>query len=389
MARFAPIIGFVVLTMIVALAAIFTFQDKISLSRIKPRTPFQAYTPPPPPEYGARGAWILWPSEPDLKAADVFYVHSTTYYKKRNWNGPITSLSADRGLRRAAAPNEAGPFMEIGAVYGPRYRQATLFSSFTHKYDGIAARQLAYKDVQVAFEHYLKTADPKRPLILVGYDQGALHTLGLLKDYFQTDTALRARLAAAYIIGQATPVSLFDEVLKSSSPCTTSEDIRCVISYIDLESRFENEIWRMRNRSMVWSENGGLKTVESEALLCVNPLSWTTTTDYIGPEHHLGAASATGLRLGTTPPAISKAIGARCIDGILVVDTPRQEFLRRGRLLGAKWRAKSFNLFYRDLTADAERRVHLVKEKLKEESRFLGPIEEAVDLNVSPVNKVP
>lgn len=388
MARLTPIIVLTLLAILGVVAAGVVFQDNITRFIIRPRTPFQISTPPKP-EYGARGAWAVWPSDPAEKAADVFYVHSTTYYKKRYWNGPITNYSADRGLQDKAAPNEAGPFMEIGAVYGPRYRQATLFSFFTQKYDGLAARRLAYKDVRTAFEHYLKSADPSRPLILVGYGQGGLHVLGLLKDYFQNDEALRARLAAAYVIGHATPEAMFDGVLSKLSPCNGPKNIRCVISYIDFESDFEDEMRRTRNRELAWTADGSLEPVKNEKLLCVNPLTWTRTTDYVGPENHKGAASATGLKLGDRPAAIPHAVGARCVDGILVVDRPRQKFLRRGKWFGAKWHVQPYNLFYRDLTLDAARRVRLLQARLEQEARILKPIEEPVDLKESPVNKVP
>ncbi|MFQ5562845.1 MAG: DUF3089 domain-containing protein [Parvularculaceae bacterium] len=391
MTRIAPLILLAVLFIATVLAAGVVFQDNIVRFFIKPRTPFQISTPPPRPEYGARGAWALWPSNPETKAADVFYVHSTTYYKKRYWNGPITNYSADRGLQHAAAPNEAGPFLELGAVYGPRYRQATLYAFFTHEYDGRAARKLAYNDVRTAFEHYLKHADPTRPIILAGYGQGGLHALRLLEEYFLTDETLKARLAAAYIIGHSTPASLFekDGLLEGFGPCAGPDDIGCALSYVDFEPGFEHEMWRKRNRALIWTRGGELESVRGKELLCVNPLSWTRTEDYVGPDHHKGAASATGLKLGDRPAPIAKAIGARCVNGILVVDRPRQEFLRRGRWIGAKWHVQPYNLFYRDLALDAERRVRLTAARMKQEARILKPIKEAVDLEDSPVNKVP
>lgn len=380
---------FLAVCLILAAGVALTFQDSITKFNLSPRTPYQTYTPPPPPAYDARGAWAVWPDDKDVGLADVFYVHSTTYSARRNWNAPLTADTADETLRRVAAPNQAGPFMPVGSVYGPRYRQATLFASFTYKYDGRAAYELAYRDVEQAFLYFLKERQPDRPIILVGYGQGGLHVLGLLQYHFAADKELRRHLAAAYVIGQSAPTRLFDGPLKTITPCASPEDVRCVVSYIDLEPGFDDEARRYRARALVWGAGKKLAVEDGAPPICVNPLVWTQTSDRAGPEHHLGAASATGLGLGETPPAIAKALSARCDNGILAVTPPRQTFLRRRHWFGDQWRPQDFNLFFHDLTADARRRTENLNLVLEEEALFLEPIDETVDVDASPVNKVP
>lgn len=376
--------------LVTAAAASIVFQDNIARLGLNPRSPFQTAPAPQPPEYGARGAWALWPDKDlDDASAEVFYVHSTTYYSARSWNAPIAEPKAEAILRRNAIPNEAGPFSGIGPIYAPRYRQATLFSFFTHKYDGVAAREFAYRDVRAAFIAYLAQADPAKPLILVGYGQGGLHVQRLLEEFFQTDKKLRGRLAVAYLLEQATPLDLFDGVLKETPPCRAPEETRCVISYIDYEPGFGGEMERARNRSMSWTADGRLKATVGRPLLCVNPLTWREGGGRADAESHDGAASATGLKFGETPPALAKAIGAECVDGVLVVDRPVQAFLRRPSWFGQKWRARSYNLFYFDLAADATRRVALTSSQMAEEARILEPIAESVELEDSPINMVP
>ena len=361
-------------------AAAVMFQDNITLFSLNPRTPFQTDTPPPPPAYGARGAWALWPDDLAAGEADVFYVHSTTYASRKRWNAPLTDNIADAALRRAAAPNEAGPFMRIGPVYGPRYRQATLFSSFTHKFDGLAARELAYKDVETAFLHFLAERPASRPFILVGYGQGGLHVLGLLQYHAASNDNLRRNLAAAYIIHQGVPVSIFDQALRAIPPCTSQTAVRCVISYIDLESGFEQEEERFRQRALIWNDIGELTSLPNAKILCVNPISWAVSDQLADPQNHVGAASATGLRLRETPPPITAATGAQCQDGILAVDSPQQNFLQRRHWFGDHWRPQDFNLFYHDLAADAAQRVENLNRRLAAE---------AVDLSVSPDDNGP
>jgi DUF3089 family protein len=360
------------------------FQDNITRYRLNPRIPYQTYTPPPPPSYGARGAWAVWPDDPKSGVSDVFYVHSTTYASGKHWNGPINDPSADALLRRVAAPNEAGPFMKVGAVYGPRYRQATLFAAFTHKFDGLAARRLAQRDIEAAFRVFLMNRQPNRPFVLVGYGEGGLHVLGLLQNVIAPDPSLRRQLAVAYVIGQPTALSLFDDSLKEIPPCRSPTEIGCVVSYIDLEDGFEAEKKRFQ-RSLVWSKTGDLISETRAPLLCVNPLSWSVTSELAPPKLHIGAASATGLRMGELPPAIPGATSAQCVKGILTVDSPRQVFLRRRHWFGDQWLPQDFNLFYHDLAADADRRVQLFAAKHMSEPA-LGI--NLVDPNSEPANNI-
>jgi hypothetical protein len=373
-----------------AAAAAIAFQDSIARFGINPRTPFQTAPPPPPPEYGARGAWALWPDkEHAAPAAEIFYVHSTTYASPRSWNAPIAEDNAEAALRRDAIPNEAGPFAELGPIFAPRYRQATLFSFFTHKYDGVAARQFAYGDVRGAFLKYLDTAQEDIPLVLVGYGQGGFHVQRLLEEFFRNDKALRGRLAVAYVLDQATPLDLFETALGATPPCAAAQDIRCVVSYIDYEAAFRSEMERARRRSMTWTPDGRLEATDGRDLLCVNPLSWRIDEIRMAADAHVGAASATGLKFGERPPALARSVGAACVNGILAVDRPDQSFLRRRAWFGEKWRTRSYNLFFFDLAADALRRADLAGRLMEEEARTLEPIGESVDLEESPINKAP
>ena len=348
--------------------AAYLFQDNLARFALNPRTPYQTYTPPPPPAYGARGAWAVWPDDQQVGAADVFYVHSTTYASNRHWNAPLTDANADATLRRVAAPNEAGPFMRVGAVYGPRYRQATLFTAFTHKFDGLAARELAFQDIEAAFRQFLQDRPSDRPIILAGYGQGGLHVLGLLANHVVHDDAVLSRLAAAYIIDEPIPLSLFEGPLAQTPPCAQPEATRCVVSYLAVGPGFEDESRRFRQRSLTWTPQGALVSQRRSPLLCVNPISWTASQARAGPEAHVGAASATGLRMRETPPAIPRAIGAQCVEGVLRVDQPRQTFLRKRHWFGEHWRPQNFNLFYHDLAEDAARRVRILRARQAQET---------------------
>lgn len=380
------------LAAVLAIAAVVIFQDGIVRFLTAPRAPFQTTAPPLRPDYADAGSWLLYPTPAEAAAypVDIFYVHSTTYYRRVGWNAPIDDMDADEVRRLIAAPNEAGPFSSVGAVHAPLYREATLYALFTHKYDGVAARRVAYSDVKAAFEVFLAQRDRERPLMLVGYGQGGLYVLGLLNDFFQGEiNPLRTRLAAAYVIGASTPQEFLDGLSPRIPVCASATDVRCVVSYVDYERRFDEEMERIRNRTLAFDDRGAIVSIRSERPLCVNPLSWTVDEEYRPADLNIGAASATGIAPGAPPPALPNSVGARCDKGILVVDDPRRRYLRRGDWFGAKWRAQPFNLFYYDLANNAGMRLAALAERMKVEPEALEPIGEAIDVVDSPVNKAP
>lgn len=348
------ILGIVVLTAAIA----WTFQDRIAEFRLNPRAPYQTYAPPPAPDYADGAAWAMRPDDPAAGAADIFYIHSTTFASREHWNGPVDDDAAAAALERTAAPNEAGPFLRLGAVYAPRYRQATLFASFTHKFEGLAARELAYQDVKAAFRRFIAGRDPARPLFIVGYGEGGLHALGLLQHVVAKDDDLRARLVASYVIGVGVPRAVFGDALAAVPPCRYPTDSGCVIAYAPITPDLEADRFRLRQRALVWTADDRLRSVSRPDLVCVNPVLGGATPVQSAPAAHHGAASATGLRLDETPPAIRSAVTAQCVDGVLSVSTPEQAFLRVRRWFGAQWRPQPFNIFYHDLVADARRRLH-------------------------------
>jgi hypothetical protein len=376
---------------LVALAATaIIFQDSITRYRWSPRAPFDVIPPPPAPEYGARGAWLMEPDNRGAKPIDVFYIHSTAYASSDRWNAPITDEKADRTRREIAAPNEAGPFAAMGDIYAPRYREATLFTKFTHKYDGLAARELAYSDVRRAFTAFLVARDEKRPLIIVGYGQGGLHATGLLNEFFVGEkNPLRLQLVAAYAINAGVSTMSLPTLAPQIPLCADAKATRCLIAWNDLEQRFDEEMTRLRNRSLAWTADQTLDGLTGASIACVNPLNWTPDGPYSGPDNNIGAASATGVGFSASPPALKGSTGARCDRGILIVDRPREPYLRRGHWFGAKWRAPAFNLFFHDIAANVEIRLNALQARLEEEAKVLEPIEQSVEIGASPIKRAP
>ncbi len=379
---FIPAVGFVLLLA----AAVACFQDNIFRFLINPRTPYQTYSPPPAPGYDTQDAWALWGDGDG--AADVFYVHSTTYYSPEEWNAPITDGGSQTLLQRTAVPNEAGPFFNVGALYAPRYRQATLYAFFTHKEDGREARQTAYRDVLRAFDTFVRLRDSERPIVIAGYGQGGLHALRLLQDRFNGRDLMK-QLAVAYIIDQAVPLDWPTTLQGDIAPCESPDEVRCLVSWNTHSLGMTRAIERTRERSMVWSYAGRLQSTANRELLCVNPLTWLRDGEYAPPEKHLGGVPATGLQLGDEPVAAPAAFGAQCVDGVLIVDETRKRYLKPRNFFGSKWKIQDYNAFYANIRQNTAERVDALAKLLEEEARRAPPLGEPIEVRESPINKVP
>jgi len=376
---------------VIGLAA-FALQENLVLFFLNPKTPYETYAPPPAPDYVLDENWAMLPTtlqNDDEENAAVFYIHSTTYASRQEWNAPVDNAEAGNLTLKTALPNEAGPFAGVGDIYAPYYRQATLYAFFTFKHQGRESRKLAYEDVARAFENFLTRVEPEQPIFIVGYGQGGLHAQRLLMDYFQDDEGLRRRLAAAYLIDQATPLDLFNYALANTSACEGPEDVRCVVSWTAYSTRLEKEMWRTRNRELGWDSNGDLQAPEDRELLCTNPLSWRPGDGEVSRERHLGAASATGMPFGEQPVLVEKAVSATCRDGIVVVPMPSTGWLKHPRWFGRQWAPLNFNLFYEDIRQNAFDRLAALQEIRAQEATMAPPMMAPVDLEVSPINKVP
>lgn len=381
--------GFVILLLVASVV----LRDQIYQSFLDPGIPFQTYERPDAPDYESADAWAARPETVpghdvalDAMPPAVFFIHNTTYDGGAHWNAPFDRPQEAEEIERIVLPNWAAPLMVGDAqLYVPHYRQASLYSFMNNREDSISARLLAYGDVQAAFDAFLARANPEQSIILVGLDQGALHGLGLLLTRFSQDDALRARLVAAYLLEAPVPMDLFETGLANLAPCSNAEDVRCVVAFSAARPEERERIFALTERSMSWTDVGDLRFVSDRSLLCTNPLSWTTNGDYAPDRLHRGGAAAEGLELGDTPSAMANQTGAQCQNGVLMVDQPRANALRRAGRLAEDRRAPDFNLFYMDLAYNAATRVENLIEIRVEEARWAPPLEGLEEVEVAPL----
>ena len=343
------------------LVAAMVFRDDVLRASLDPRTPFQTYRPPAAPDYARRASWALLPSQPDRPSsadpiADVFFIHPTTYNGGEEWNGPIDYGRSVRELSEVMLPNYAGPFLRVGRVFAPRYRQASLYAMVSQRDDAREARSFAYGDVRAAFHQFLDRFNRGRPFIVVGVEQGGSLAARLVRDEIAGDPALASRMAAAYLIQTLVPAN--DYGPKAMIPaCERRDESHCVVAFMPAPAGRMGEGRRMLRRALAWGLGGELEALGDRQALCVNPMLGAETDAKASERDNIGAANATDLEWGVRPPFLPHQVSAQCVGGLLWTTRPRSAMLKPAGGWVERLKAPGFNPFYADLEADARARL--------------------------------
>lgn len=266
-----------------------------------PHKKFEAYTPPPVPDYSNEKNWAALPDRKDSADAlpssqlkdeqanaqvDVFYVHPTVYFKGKSWNARLDDAKTNHLVDKYPVRHQASVFNGSCKVYAPRYRQATYASFIDNSGNGRKALDTAYEDVKHAFEYYLAHYNHGRPFIIAGHSQGSYHAQKLLTDFIDNNPVLRKQLVAAYLIGGTVARNMFANIPPSDSAGQTG-------CYIAWHTRKWNSLIAPRSdKNRYWP---GYDNVENYD--CVNPLTWRRDTAYAPASLNLGSVPKTFDRI--------------------------------------------------------------------------------------------
>jgi len=302
---------------LVAVVTGYHYRDLLALTvfqaSVKPATTFAETPAPAAPDYKKPEHWAALPDREDAAdftpegvsdgqagaRVDVFFIHPTTYMSSAGWNAPMGDEAANNWVDNAMMPGQASVFNGQTRVYAPRYRQAQIYAFFALEDGGNDALELAYSDIQTAFEYYLANYNDGRPFILAGHSQGALLTKWLLERKI-SGTQLRERLVAAYPIGYLISKEELAETMADIPVCQTASQTGCLVTW--------NTIG-----------DGYRPLLAMQDSVCVNPLTWTNDNTQAGFTDNLGALS---IASRAVMPGVSDA---RCENGMLFVSEIRTE----------------------------------------------------------------
>lgn len=234
--------------------------------------------------------------------ADVFFIHPTTFTKKEDFaraNAAIDDPYINAKTDYSTILLQASAFNQYGRVFAPRYRQAHIGNFYSA--DTVSASKalaLAYQDVRTAFLYYLEHYNNGRPIILASHSQGALHTIWLLKEFFE-GKPLRNQLVVAYAVGW--PLQM--KTLTTIPVCATPEQTGCVCS------------WRTFKKGYL-SPGVTKENARGDSVLVTNPISWTTENKFVERTNNKGAVLTKFNKIFPTPA------DAQISKGVLYTEKP-------------------------------------------------------------------
>ena len=360
--RFLWVVTTLVLLVLAGSLAFRLFTTHLMRMAFVPDAPFQESRIPTGPDYRRPDHWIARPDVPNSPAlwmpegmvnhpnvrASVFFIHPTSYLSKDLWNAPIDDKES-QGRAQVFVMSEASVFNGLGAIWAPKYRQATLGAFFSTRSDAEKAVDLAYRDVAAAFDQFLKEAPADRPIILASHSQGSLHLARLLREKI-AGTPTAKRIAAAYVVGW--PLSTTIDLPRLGLPaCQKASDSGCILAWQSFaEPDDPKQVMAIYDASM--GPNG--QSRDGTPILCVNPLTGNAN-DAAPASANLGtllpneALDHARIQAGRTP--------ARCDSrGLLLIGEsppPMPPYV----LPGNNYHVFDYTLFWANIRADAERRL--------------------------------
>src|SRR5690349_7344094 len=278
--RFLFVIFIITLIVVAGAFAIYQFGGNVLLKEATPKGHFEPARAGSGPDYTLSSSWVARPGLADDPAlwlpdgvtassgdAAVFYIHPTTYLRNDRWNAPLDA-GGDAAFRTDLfVQSQASAFNSVGQIWAPRYRQAAFGAFLLDSKDAQSALDFAYRDVEAAFEQFLKEAG-NRPIILAGHSQGALHLIRLVREH---KAELGKRLVAVYAVGW--PIDTVSDLPALGLPaCETAADTGCVLSWMSFGEPANPSLildeWK-RTKGLT---GGGRKQTD---ILCIDPIPGT------------------------------------------------------------------------------------------------------------------
>ncbi|WP_106639656.1 DUF3089 domain-containing protein [Allosphingosinicella vermicomposti] len=360
--RFLWIIAIFIILLLAGALGYRLLERPLMRAALVPSAPFEA-VPQPGVDYRPASMWIARPDVADNPAlwlpdgfadqpaagnASVFFIHPTSYLDRSRWNSPMDDADSQQRARLFVR-SQASIFNGVGAIWAPKYRQATFGAFLTNRADAAKALDFAYRDVLSAYEEFVRQAPADKPIILAGHSQGSLHLTRLLAERVKGSPEA-ARVAAIYAVGW--PVSISVDLPRFGFPaCATPDQTRCLISWQSFAepagTDMVTDIYDASNGSNGRSRAG-------TPMVCTNPLT--------------GAAGGTAkaeANLGTLEPngdlsaagIVKAAVPARCdARGFLLIGEDAPE-LGPYVLPGNNYHVFDYALFWANARADVARRL--------------------------------
>jgi len=303
---------------------------------------------PAEPNYTMASAWVSKPEKID-KGVDVFYVYPTIYRDEYPENmdifDPVLRDNA-KGLLTA----QAGVYSPYANLFAPFYRQQSSFSQSMEPNNGgkdafvDPVFLVGYRDVERAFDYYLKYLNKDRPFILAGHSQGGMVILNLLRNRFNNPDICK-RLVAAYPIGYSLTINDLNKYpwMKLAQEET---DTGVIITF---------------NTQGINAEGS---PVLLDGAVAVNPLNWKTDSTPAGREDNIKAKffnDATGELIEEIPhfagAYIDENTGALIATDIQPIRSKEIDIVNMGRWPTEVYHRYDYPFWYDNIKENVKKRI--------------------------------
>jgi hypothetical protein len=272
---------------------------------------------------------------------DVFYVLPTIYSDKNN---AYMLWYDNQALQKKAlmiATQHTDIFSGYSRVFAPYYRQAEFRRAMKEIYLPVEKQtfiQHGIHDVRNAFQYYMKHLNKGRPFILLGFSQGSVALLEIMKTEL-ADPKVNAKLVAAYLIGYPNMPKTFPKYphLRTAQ---RADDTGVIINY---NSQAPGKV-----KSPFSGKSG---------VYCINPVNWRTDDKIADFAEHKGSRF---FDFKSGKATDKKAFVSAKIDpasGGLIVQTATPGKYDSRVLGSGVYHMFDLNLFYYDLRANGKQRI--------------------------------
>jgi hypothetical protein len=169
---------------------------------------------------------------------DIFYVYPTIDMTYEPGNTKMTDI--DTITAKYVYSEQVGIYAQLGRVFVPYYKQANIgvfVLASLSPLNQANFMEIAYKDVEAAFDNYLQNYNNGNKIILMGHSQGAYLMRFLLRKRFDNNPSLLSKLVVAIsggepnytLMGSRTGGSL--ENIKTCPPVDSPIECGCMINW--------------------------------------------------------------------------------------------------------------------------------------------------------------
>lgn len=214
--------------------------------------------PPCAVQYASTDYWYESGRAVDTSLVDVFYVYSTEVGRSFGLDGVevfrAMLTSEERGYMAGENAYMQQVFGDSVNFFAPYYHQFTMQSLMLPQADFDTTYAAVRDEVCCAFDYYMANLNCGRPFALVGFSQGAMLVLDILKHLSDEQYG---RMVGAYMLGYR----------------LSADDMR----HPHVQAADGPSGWgRTVSFNSVASPSGVWPVVTADAATCINPLNWRT-----------------------------------------------------------------------------------------------------------------